>query len=157
MNQSTAKDLLAKLFEPRNAPLKGVRFASNYMDKANKEKYAIYTAVSEAQRASNLSHDFAYTVANLAVDILIDADDWQDSDALAQCIDQTVPVYNGELMEIYANDWHAVDEAEEEYGLSVSTDGQNLSVLRAQRGWYYAIEQMVHGIINNLPNLEAHD
>lgn len=151
ITQQQAKELLAGLFVPRKEPLEGVCFSNDYMDKANAEKYAIYEAVSDAMHDSGLSHDFSYAVAEKAVDVLTDRDeiDWLDADDLTNLIDNAVPVYNGELMEIYANDWGTVDKACEELGI----DKKATSVERARLGWYYAIEQMAQAIISNLGNL----
>lgn len=144
------KELLTGLLVPRNAPHDGMCFSSEYMDKANVEKYAIYTAVSEALHDSKLSQDFGYKIVEKALHVLDDERiDWtdpnmDDNGQLQEAIDTATPIYNNELMQIYLRDWWLVDGANEELG------GESDSVSNARRGWYVAIERMVEAIINNL-------
>lgn len=118
----------------------------NHTDKIN-PKYPVYKAVSEAMRESGLSFDFSYKVANQAVNILVEAEDWNNEDTIHEQVDSSVPVYNYELMQIYVSDWDVVDEAKAEFG-----EGRD-SIANAQQGWYYAIEQMVTAIKSNLETI----
>jgi hypothetical protein len=113
--------------------------------RSDSELYPIYIAISTAQRESGLSFDFSYKIAELAVDILAECENWENSDQTDELIEQAVPIYTSELMEIYANDSWAVDEAIESMG------GAELdSVARARVAWYYAIQGMLGAIANNL-------
>jgi len=148
MTKETIIKLLSDVFVPRAEGLEGVCFASDFMDREQKDKYAIYNAISEAMQNSGLSHNFSYGVANKAVSILSDID-WNDDDAITDAIDHDVPIYNGELMSIYAQDWHAVDEACNEYGIDDEAD----SIERAKQGWYYTLTNMTNDIKSNLESL----
>lgn len=136
------KQLLEKLYVPKVIG-EGVAFNLDYMDKNNEELYTIYTEVSDAQRESGLTFGFAYEIGSRAVDILQEVD-WNDEDAIREAIDQAVPIYTNELMTIYLGDYSVIDEMEEVWGNSCDC------VSRAQRGWYYAIENMLQAIKSKL-------
>lgn len=142
------KKALDDVFVARNNGLEGSCFNSEYM-KSESEHYGIYKAISKAQHDSNLSFEFSYIIAGLAVDILKDVD-WSDDDEITSLVDTSVPIYTNELMEIYkANSW-AVDDAVRELG---SGDSEQ----NAKYGWYMQIESMVNAIKNNLLKLVDED
>ena len=142
MKRDLVIEYLGKLFVPRDNR-DGVAFRTEYMNHAH-EAYEVQQAVSKAQMHSGLSFDFSYSVAEKAVDVLLTVDNWNDDDALREAIDSNVPIYTGEIMEIYqANAW-VVDEACEELG-NTGNSSDN-----AMRGWYMAIERMVQAIKGNL-------
>jgi hypothetical protein len=146
MNTEAIKNMLDGIFTTVKKDNGEVQIC--FQDHAMKPEsglYPIYQAISKAQQDSGLTFDFSYEVAKKAVDILAEAELWED---LTPAIDSAVPIYNGELMTIYANDWNAVDEAVEELG------GGD-SVKNAQAGWYMAIENMVHAIKENLSELQS--
>ncbi len=152
MTKSQVKKYLSTLFVPRAADLKGNAFRSEYMDKAH-AAHSIYQAVSEAQRLSDLTHDFSYEISERAVDALLSADndygakDWNDDDNLQECTDGQVPCYTGELMEIFQSNSWAVDEAVNEFG-----HGEN-STSDAGLAWERQIQQMAFAIRTALNDL----
>jgi hypothetical protein len=151
MNEKRAREILARLFVPRAGGLEGEVFRSEYM-KEDAPEYAVYEAVSNAQRDSGLTFDFSYEIGSRAANILAEAEDWTDDDDIRERIDSSVPIYTHELMQIYASDWGAVDEAREELG-----PGEN-SEREAAMAWYMLIERMVYAIRGNLAEVcEADD
>lgn len=153
MNIETIKKLLADVFVPRAEGLEGVAFRAEYMDKNNlsspldEGKYAIYQAISEAQRESGLTFDFSYDVAKRAVDALLSVEDWDDDEALFEAADRETPIYNAELMEIYQANWWAVDEARADGGQEMD------SVRAASVAWNMRIVGMILAIKENLSKL----
>src|SRR3990167_4708116 len=143
------KDYLPQVFilKDKDTPTERLVFNSEFMDKNNlgtpldETKHAIYQAISEAQRKSNLSFNFSYEIANKAVDILSDLEDWNDDDAITEGVDSSVPVYTNQVMEIYKSDSWAVDEAVNNIGGSGADSEQ-----RAKYGWYEQIQQMAGAI-----------
>lgn len=118
--------------------------------KRENKAYPIYQAVSEAQRASGLSFNFSYDIADKAVDVLLE--NWDDAnsdnyDSIVDAVDGAVPVYNSDLVKIYLSDWDVADDAMEEYG------GEGDSLDRARHGWFRAIESMVYAIRDNLAEI----
>ena len=140
----TNKKLLENLYVPRSAG-DGVCFNDKYMDSKNVEKHSIYNIVSNIQRDSGLSFDFSYTIGNIAVDILTEVD-WNNDDAINDAIDQAVPIYTHEIMEIYEANSFIIDEACEEYGNSNPMNSEERAII----GWYHAIQNMVMEIISKL-------
>lgn len=153
MNQKQTKDILSNLFVPRGKhhatgeQLEGVCFSSDCMDEKNTDKYSVYKAVSDAMFNSELTHGFSYEIASRAVDILIEAEDWDNDEDITERVDSAVPIYNSELMQIFLDNHWAVDGACEELG----SEGD--SVAHAQRGWYTLIERMTHTIRASLLEL----
>lgn len=145
MNKSEIKDILSRLFVPRSEGLEGVCFRDEYMDKANKA-YPVYQAVSDAQRESDLTFDFSYNIANRAVDILSELEDWENDD-ITEAVDASCPIYTAEIMAIYQGNHWAVDEAIQELG-----SGED-SLKNALYGWYRQIEQMTEAIRSKLAEI----
>lgn len=142
MNIEQIKTLLHGVFVPRTPPLEGVCFASDYMIEANIDKYEIYKAISNVMHNSGLTFNFSYEVAQKAVDIIIaciEDGKSENEDFVSEQIDNAIPVYNNELMIIYANDYSIVDSAVEELGAGDSIEN-------AKAGWYVAIRGMVEEI-----------
>lgn len=153
MTIKEAQGLLSGVFVDRGkdgngVQLEGLCFADDYMRDQDEDKQNIYRAVSNAQRDSELTFSFSYEVASKAVDILAGLEDWDNEEALHEAIDAAIPVYNGELMQIYLDNWHVVDDACEEM-----EEGSEASAARAQVGWYVAIRDMVHAIKSNIENI----
>ncbi len=145
------KKVLETLFVPRDKQLDGVCFNFEYM-KPEHENYPIYEAVSKVMFDSQLTHSFAYEIASKAVYIIGEATEEQIAGYdFSEAVDQAVPIYTSELMEIYRNDHSAVDTACEEMGIDPSAD----SVARAQAGWYMLIERMTRDITEALTALNA--
>ncbi len=146
------KKVLETLFVPRDKPLEGLCFNFEYM-KLENENYPIYDAVSRVMFDSGLSHSFTYQIASKAVYIIGEATEKQLAEYdFSEAVDQAVPIYTSELMEIYKADHWAVDEAEEELG---GDTGDTSSVTRAQKGWYMLIERMTRDIAEALTALNA--
>jgi len=139
------KETLAKLFTTvkRTDDTEVRTFTPEAMTEGN-EAYATYRAVSDAMQAGGLTFDFSYRVADKAVDILVELEDWEDGDAISEAIDSAIPVYNQELMTIYADNSSAVDEVREELG----SEGNSTQL--ASQAWYNEIQKMVEAIKNNL-------
>jgi hypothetical protein len=150
MKQQEIKTILASLFVPRkpneNGEGDGVAFRSEYMDKSNLA-YPVYEAVSTCGFESNLTHSFSYEIMSRACSILCDLEDWDATDELQEQIDAMVPVYTSELMQVYAANSWAVDEAREEYGTGENSDSD------AGRAWYMLIERMTNSIMEALTEL----
>ena len=153
MTIQEAQNLLRRLFEPldRDKPADerrdGVCFTREALSDDGGELHDVQQIVSRAQQDSGLSCEFSYRVADKAVDILceIEPEEWS-SDDFIEAIDSAVPIYTGELMEIYQSNAWIVDEAVKEIGNADSTTN-------AQAGWYKAITDMVYAIKNGLDNI----
>lgn len=145
MQLDTAKTLLSSVFTTvkiQDTNEERTCFQSEYMSEDSGDKYEVYRNVSDAMHDSGLTHDFSYEIASRAVQILAELADWDDMDAISEQVDSSVPIYNGEITEIYtANSW-AVDEARESMG---AVD----SIKDAQMAWYSQIEQMIEAIKGN--------
>lgn len=147
MKIEQVKKILAGIFETitiKEDEEERIIFKPSAMDKTNKE-YPVFKAISDAQHNSGLSYDFSYLVADKAVNILAELENWKDDEAITEAIDACIPVYTYDLMKIYqSNNW-AVDEANEEFGISnKGTESQ------AQMAWYKQISEMVASIKENL-------
>lgn len=110
-----------------------------YAERGTYERY-MYETVSNIAHASDLTHDFSYEIMSRACDVLAELDDPNDEDAISEAADAIVPVYTHDLMQIYASNSWAVDEACEEYG--TSGDSTN----RAQMAWYVLIDRVARDI-----------
>ena len=142
MNIERMKEYLSGLFVPRKEGLEGVCFNGEYMDKRS-EAYEIYRAFSDAQQNSGLSFDFSYNIASKVCDILINCEEWDVAD---ESINEYLPIYTAEIMEIYKADSGTVDEACEELG-------EGDSVARALNGWYLSISNMLHEVKEKLTEI----
>jgi len=151
MNKETVKKYLSEMFVPRDEPLEGVCFRSEFMNKEHHEAYPIQRIISNAQRESGLSFDFSYEIASRAVDVLSNVDDWEDDDAITEAVDSSVPIYTYDLMKIYASDSWAVDETREEMGTAENSEKQ------AQWAWYAQIESMVQSIKSKVEEIINED
>ena len=151
MNQKQIKATLEHIFETveRNDGSEVRAFTPASMHEDSGE-YPIQQAISKAMQDSGLTFDFSYEVADKAVDILAESEDWTDQDAINEAIDLAIPVFTFDLMEMYASDSWQVDEAVKEMG----GDNED-SVKRAQIGWYVAIQNMTNAIISNLSELQS--
>lgn len=145
MNKTEARKYLATLLVPRAEGLEGKCYRTEYMHDTH-AAYPVQKAVSDAAFNSGLSFEFSYRIVENAIGVLCDVEEWDNDDALTEAIDQAMPVYYSDLMQIYVADWEVVDEACEEIGPGVNDD----SVKRAQLGWYSAIRDMVYAIRHNL-------
>ena len=152
MKNEKIMEILPRLFVPlKKGPGssedgEGVCFRSEYM-REESEAYAIYKAVSDAQYKSGLTFDFSYDVANRAVDVLCEVEDWDNNDAISEAVDSAVPIYTGEIMKIYqANSW-AVNDSNEEYGKEGDVTQQGMMA------WYLQIYAMVRAIKDGLHEL----
>ena len=150
MTKKQVQKILSDMFVPRSNGLDGKCFRIEYMDKEN-EAYPIQQAISEAQRESGLSFDFSYVIAKKACDILAELEDWKDEDAITEAVDAIVSVYTHDLMQIYASDSWAVDEAVEDMG----SGGD--SITNAQYAWYRQIESMARDITQRLDDVIGDD
>ena len=109
--------------------------------------YPIYQAVSKAMHDSGLSFNFSYEIAKRAVDVILDTDEEKLEDSehdFSEKIDQQVPIYYAELMQIYLSDWETVDEVANTFGNITDC------VSGARQAWYNEIEKMLSAIITNL-------
>lgn len=149
MTNEKKRELLARLFETskRDDDTVWDHFRNYVMDKEN-EAYPVYQAVSDAMFNSQLTHNFSYSIAVPAVEILLEAENWNNDDDITERVDSAVPIYNYDLMQIYVSNWWAVDDACEELGYDTGN-----SIQRAQYGWYAQIESMVAAIRTNLNDL----
>lgn len=146
MNINDIKKVLGDLFVPRDNDLEGVCFNYDFMNKDNADKYAICQAVSNVMHESGLTHNFSYEIASRAVNILGEVEDWTDDDTIRELVDSYIPIYTGEVMEIYQSNSWAVDEAVKEFG-------NNDSDSNAKMGWYMQISQMTDNIKSSLLDL----
>ena len=126
-------------------------FADDYLlaEDGTDEK-SVQQLVSKAQQNSGLTFDFSYTIASDAVDILAELEDWEDDDAIAQAVDQAVPIYYHDIQKIYAGNYGAVDEWRDEVG-GGSTPSDCMK--DAQGAWYHEIEKMVRVLRDALGDL----
>lgn len=108
-------------------------------------EHDLYELVSNIAYNSGMTFDFSYSVISKACDVaseyLLDSEGNEDN--INELVDNAVPVYNHELMQIYVSNWDIVDEASGE--MCGSDDN---SVQRAQYAWYYIINRMTHEIID---------
>ena len=151
---------LARLLTTRGVTNTGEKdntivYADAYLlGKEGSPEYAIYSAVSDAAHSSGLTHSFSYEIVSAAVEVLSELETWGDTtkedDEISNRVDGAVPIYNTELVTIYANNYHAVDEAMSEQGYNNDVFD---SIKAAQIAWYYAIENMVHAIKINLEKI----
>ena len=100
--------------------------------------------LTTVELSSKIIHD--RVLPDKAVDILSECE-WDDDDSISEFVDGAVPIYTGELMEIYASNSSAVDEAVEEMGQ------QGDSSKNASIAWYIQIERMVSAIKSELEEL----
>lgn len=147
----TTKEKLAKLFETREKDGRDpcICFTSEALNPES-DLYPVYEAVSKSMHDSGLSFHFSYEIARRAVDILVDAENWEDDDAqdqVQEMIACEVPMYNSDLMKIYASDWELADEARSEYGNELN------AIEAAQYGYVIAIRNMVQAILANLKKI----
>ena len=151
MSKENIKTLLAGLFTTRKDKDDEdiIIFSSEYMDRDNADKYAVYEAVSNAMHDSGLSHGFSYEIASRAVSVLEEAEDWTEDgqDDMNEAIDASVPIYTNYLNSIYAYDSWAVDESRQENGIPED------SASDAERAWYSQIYAMTGTIQANLEKL----
>lgn len=146
MDQQKVRNILANLFKTskREDNEEYIHFNTDYMRRENTDSYAVYQAVSNAGFESGLTHSFSYEIMSRAADILADLADWNDDDAIIEAVDQGVPIYTNELMQIYVSNSWAVDEAAEEYG----SEGDSTD--RARWAWGSQIRSMVYAIRTNI-------
>lgn len=129
-----------------------IHFTTEAMDKTN-PLYPYYRIVSDAMHESGLTHDFSYEIASRAVDAIVENEDNEgDADDLYDLIDSYVPIYNADLMQIYVDNWSAVDEACDDMGHD-SGD----SIDRARIGWSRAINDIASAILSGLDNMRLED
>jgi hypothetical protein len=140
-------DMISNLYTIMDAP-EGERIVHSKIflnaDEGTPER-ALYDITTHIASHSDISFAFSFTVMSKACDIvsqyLLDSDGNEDN--ISELVDNAVPVYNAELMQIYVADWWIVDEAQNEYGTEV-TD----SVQRAQSAWYYILDRITREIID---------
>jgi len=151
MNKKEIQELLGKVFTTRAAQGGDkedeiIIFAPDHFDKTT-DLHTVSEVVSTAMYESGLTHEFSYEIASRAADILAEAEDWDNEDALQEAIDSAIPIYTNELMSIYASNSWAVDEAAEELG------NEGDSTRRAQQAWYMQIQSMGEAIKTGLQEL----
>lgn len=141
---------LSELFVPRAEGLDGMCFNDDFLHaEGDTQKHAIYESVSNAQRESDLTFDFSYKVAEKAVNILQELKDFEDiSDNIHKLIESEVPIYNGEVMDIYTSDSWTIDEGRES-GM-INNEGDTMT--QAQDAWRNQIYNMVYAIADSLAN-----
>ena len=107
----------------------------------------LYELVSNIAQNSGMSFEFSYNIMSqactIASEYLLNSEG--DEDNINELVDNAVPIYNNELMQIYVSDWSIVDEAHDELGGS-----QDDSVGRAQLAWYYILERVTREVIENV-------
>ena len=152
MTTEQAKKGLGMLFttSKRESGEEYIHYTSEAM-KQHGIYYPIYEAVNNAAYDSGLSFEFSYEIASRAADILAEAEDWENDNDMTKRVDNACPIYINEIMNIYASDSWAVDEAQEEIG-----DAGD-STKRAQQAWYLQTQAMVGAIKNNLAEVIEHD
>lgn len=146
MTQAEMREHLRKVLELRDRDTKHERlcFADAYLRaKDGTDEKNVQEMVSKAQQDSGLSFDFSYKIAGEALDILVDLEDWDDEDAIAQAVDYAVPVYYNVIATIYNADWGCVDEWRDEIGGGAKPSD---CMKDAQGAWYNEIEKMVRAI-----------
>lgn len=141
MTKEKAQALIGGIFGTISAP-EGDRvvFTAEAMREGS-VSYELHEAVSKAMFESELSFGFSYKIASRAVYIMANMKDMMDdNEEITEAIDGAVPVYTSEIMEIYASDHWAVDEAVKEFGAGEDSE-QN-----AKSAWYEQISQMIYAI-----------
>lgn len=107
-------------------------------------EHDLYEMVSNIAYKSGMSFEFSYRVISKACGVvsqyLLNSDG--DDDNIHELVDNAVPIYNHELMQIYVSDWSIVDEAHDEL-----VGNEDDSVGRAQVAWYYILERVTREII----------
>lgn len=158
MTKEELRDLLAGLFTTRGAEAKRegktdrdeleddtIIYARDAFDDTT-PMHAVYEIVTRYAFDSGLSHGFSYQIMSRAVDCLCNVDDWENDGGITEQVDNAVPIYTHDLMQVYTADAWSVDEARDEYGAQDTTKD-------AQMAWYKLINEAVYGIKDDLAGL----
>lgn len=134
--QKITDEMLQELFKYRE-DIERIVYSDKYiLAKEGTIEHDLYKIVSDIAFKSGMSYNFSYEIMSKACDIVADYsfDSDYTKDDLFAVIDNAIPVYTNELMTIYQQNWHLVDDANEDLG------GEGDSVAHAQRGWYYILD-----------------
>jgi hypothetical protein len=162
MTTEEIREGLSTLFTRIDAP-EGERIVFSNTDELHNEG-ALYKIVSKAQHDSGHGFNFSYTIAEKAVDAVIEAFDnsecktWaefvsgDDDGELSDAITAQLPIMNSELALIVSdiNSWDRVEEALQ--GASGTDDCYLANVLTY--AWEQSIRDMAQAIMMALEELE---
>ena len=149
--QKITDEMLRELFEYRE-DIERIVYSDKYiLAKKGTNEHDLYEIVSDIAHKSGMSYNFSYEIMSKACDIVADYsfDSKYAEDDLVEMIDNAIPVYTNELMTIYQQNWHLVDDANEELG------GEGDSVVHAQRGWYYILETTTRELAEKVPEYNS--